>query len=313
MYTRGFQFLLSMVLLTGVRVHAQSDSLVIPLWKNGAPGFENKKNEPEEAKDYWVKNINNPSITVFFPPAGSANGTAVLICPGGGFRLLVFQAEGVDPAKYFNKLGITAIILKYRLPRETNSPYSLDKQPMEDAYRAMRLVRSYAKEWKIDTGRLGMMGFSAGGEVVDAIAFGSGIGNTRAADPVDRLNGRPDFIIQVYPGPLFIPETVPPGAPPAFLVAGNEDVCCSVTVISLLEKYRASKVSVEAHIIARADHAFNMGYRTSLLSVKAWPGLMADWLRDGKWIPSVSGEKNSRKTFSTIISHPGSWVQKLCP
>jgi acetyl esterase/lipase len=293
MYTgyRRFRLLMSILILTGSSLHGQTDSLVIPLWKNGAPGFENKKNEPEEAKDYWVKNINNPSVTVFFPPAGTANGTAVLICPGGGFRLLVFQAEGVDPAKFFNKLGITAIILKYRLPREPNSPYSLDKQPQEDAYRAMRLVRSYAKEWKIDTSKIGMLGFSAGGEVVDAIAFGSGNGNPQAADPIDRLNGRPDFIIQVYPGPLFIPEAVPAGAPPAFLVAGNEDACCSVTVISLLEKYRISKVSVEAHIIARADHAFNMGYRSSLQSVKAWPDLMTDWLRDGKLIPPVSEGK----------------------
>jgi acetyl esterase/lipase len=278
-------------LLAGSSLCAQTDSLVIPLWKNGAPGFENKKNEPEEAKDYWVKNINNPSITVFFPPAGIANGTAVLICPGGGFRLLVFHAEGVDPAKYFNKLGITAIILKYRLPREENSPYSLEKQPREDAYRAMRLVRSFAKDWKIDTGRLGMMGFSAGGEVVDGIAFGPGIGNPKADDPVDRLNGRPNFIIQVYPGPLFIPDSVPPGSPPAFLVAGNEDACCSMTVISLLEKYRTSKVSVEVHIIARADHAFNMGYRSSLQSVKAWPDLLTDWLKDGKLIPPFPEEK----------------------
>jgi acetyl esterase/lipase len=293
MRSRNFRFhtCIFIFLCAGSSLRAQSDSLVIPLWKNGAPGFENKKNEPEEAKDYWVKNINNPTITVFFPPAGTANGTAVLICPGGGFRLLVFHSEGVDPAKYFNKLGITAIVLKYRLPREPNSPYSLDKQPQEDAYRAMRLVRSFAKDWKIDSGRLGMMGFSAGGEVVDAIAFGSGNGNPEAADPVDRLNGRPNFIIQVYPGPLFIPDAVPAGAPPAFLIAGNEDTCCSVTVMSLLEKYRASRVSVEAHIIARADHAFNMGYRSSLQSVKAWPDLMKDWLRDGKLIPTVSAEK----------------------
>ncbi|HEX3079204.1 MAG TPA: alpha/beta hydrolase, partial [Puia sp.] len=211
----------------GMCLFAQSDSLVIPLWKNGAPGFENRKNEPEEAKDYWVKNINNPSLTVFFPPANIANGTAVLICPGGGFRLLVFKAEGIDPAKFLNKLGITAIILKYRLPREPNSPYSLDKQPAEDAYRAMRLIRNMAKEWKIDTARLGMLGFSAGGEVVDAIAFGTGKGNPAASDPIDRLNGRPDFIMQVYPGPLFIPESVPADAPPAFLIVADHDTCCS--------------------------------------------------------------------------------------
>jgi len=270
------------VLCLAVQLHAQSDSLVIPLWKNGAPGFENRQKEPEEAKDYWVKNIHNPSITVFFPPREIASGAAVLICPGGGFRLLVFKSEGIDPAKFLNKLGITAIILKYRLPREPNSPYSLDKQPAEDAYRAMRMVRSHAKEWKIDTNRIGMFGFSAGGEVVDVIAFNSGKGNPAATDPVDRLNGRPDFIIQVYPGPLFIPETVPSTAPPAFLIAGNDDTCCSVTVVRLLEKYRAAKVSVEAHILAGADHAFNMGYRSSLQSVKSWPGLLANWLQDNK-------------------------------
>ena len=273
-------------LLPAVGLRAQGDSLVLPLWTNGAPGFENRKNEPEEAKDYWVKNINNPSITVFFPPAEIANGTAVLICPGGGFRLLVFKSEGIDPAKFLNKLGITAIILKYRLPREPNSPYSLGKQPSEDAYRAIRLVRSHAQEWKIDGSRLGMFGFSAGGEVVDAIAFNTGAGNPQAQDPIDRLNGRPDFIIQVYPGPLFIPDKVPPGAPPAFLIAGNEDSCCSVTAISLLEKYRASKVSVEAHIIAHADHAFNMGYRSSLQSIKTWPLLLTNWLEDNKLISS---------------------------
>jgi hypothetical protein len=95
-----FGILLSLLAINGSGLYAQPDSLVIPLWKTGAPGFENKKNEPEEAKDYWVKNINNPSSTVFFPRANIANGTAVLICPGGGFRLLVFQAEGVDPARF---------------------------------------------------------------------------------------------------------------------------------------------------------------------------------------------------------------------
>jgi acetyl esterase/lipase len=276
--------LLAIIICNGSLAYAQSDSLVLPLWKNGPPGFENRKDEPEEAKDYWIKNINNPSITVFFPAPEIANGTAILICPGGGFRLLVFKAEGIDPAKFLNKLGITAIILKYRLPREPNSPYSLNIQPAEDAYRAMRLVRSHAKEWKIDTDRLGMLGFSAGGEVVDAIAFNAGEGNPQAADPIDRLNGRPDFIIQIYPGPLFIPDQVPHWAPPALLIAGNEDTCCSVSVVSLLEKYRLAKASVEAHIIAHADHGFNMGYRSNLQSIKSWPLLMENWLRDGKLI-----------------------------
>jgi acetyl esterase/lipase len=265
-------------------LYAQTDSLVLPLWKNGAPGFESRKNEPEEAKDYWVKNIHNPGITVFFPPADIANGTAVVICPGGGHRLLVFKSEGIDPAKYLNKLGIVAIILKYRLAREPNSPYSLDKQPREDAYRAMRLVRSHYKEWKIDTNRIGMLGFSAGGEVVDAIAFVPGNGNALASDPIDRLNGKPDFIMQIYPGPLNIPESVPHDAPPAFLLAANDDTCCSVTVVRLLDKYRQAKATVEAHILEHGDHGFNMGYRSNLQSVKTWPMLMTNWLLDNKLI-----------------------------
>jgi acetyl esterase/lipase len=285
MITRKIQLQLFLAICFSFRISnsiAESDSLVIPLWKNGAPGFENRKNEPEEAKDYWIKNIHNPTITVFFPPEGTANGTAVLICPGGGHRLLVITAEGLDPARYLNKLGITAIILKYRLAREPNSPYSLDIQPKQDAYRAMRLIRTHAKEWKIDTSKLGMMGFSAGGEVVDAIAFTSGIGDASAGDPVDQQNGKPDFIIQIYPGPLNIPDTIPHDAPPAFLLAANDDACCSITVVNLLQKYRQSKVSVEAHILAHGDHGFNMGYRSDLQSVKSWPQLMANWLHDNK-------------------------------
>jgi acetyl esterase/lipase len=291
MIKKYFLLLITVLITCSNNLCAQSDSLVIPLWKNGTPGFENKKNEPEEAKDYWVKNINNPSLTVFFPPANIANGTAVLICPGGGFRLLVFKAEGLDPAKFLNKLGITAIILKYRLPREPNSPYSLDKQPAEDAYRAMRLVRSYAKEWKIDTARLGMLGFSAGGEVVDVIAFADGKGNTQAPDPIDRLNGKPDFIMQVYPGPLFVPDHIPHDAPPAFLIVANNDTCCSGSVMRLLEDYRNSKASVEAHIMAHGDHAFNMGYRSTLQSLKTWPQLMVNWLLDSKLINPDPAEK----------------------
>ena len=113
------------VLLTTVwRIGAQEPQ-VIPLWQNGAPGFEDRRNEPEQAKDYWVRNIHNPSITVFPAPKDKANGAAVMIVPGGGHRELVFKAEGVEPAKYLNDLGVTCFVLKHRLPRETNSPYSL--------------------------------------------------------------------------------------------------------------------------------------------------------------------------------------------
>ena len=259
---------------------AQDTALTVHLWENGAPGFEQRKNEPEEAKDWWVKNIHNPSITVFLPKKELANGTAVLICPGGGHRTLVYNAEGKDAALFFNSLGIAAFVLKYRLFREDNSPYNFEKDIKMDAYRAMRLVRSHAKEWGVDTARLGMMGFSAGGEVVSLIAYKQGFGDVAAKDPVDRLNGKPNFQILVYPGPLGIPDTVAADAPPAFLLAANNDDCCSEPIMKLATAYRKAKASVELHLYAVDKHAFNMGYRSPFISIKGWPQRLADWLHD---------------------------------
>lgn len=252
----------------------------IYLWPNGAPGFENRKNEPEEAKDWWVKNIHNPSITAFFPDTTKANGTAVLICPGGGHKALVYNSEGRDAALFLNTLGITAFVLKYRLFREENSPYSLDKDVRLDAYRAMRLIRSNAKQWNIDTAKIGMMGFSAGGEVVSLIAYQQGMGDADAKDAIDQLNGKPNFQILIYPGPLGIPETVPADAPSAFLLAANNDECCSEPVMKLAMAYRKAKASVELHLYSVDKHAFNMGYRSNFESIKGWPQRLADWLHD---------------------------------
>ena len=269
---------------------AQDTARQIFLWPNGAPGYESRRNIPEQAKDYWVKNIHNPSITAYLPPKDRATGAAVIICPGGGHRLLVYDAEGRDAARFFNKLGVAAFILKYRLFRE-DSTYSLEKEVRQDALRAMRLVRSKAAEWQLDTARVGIMGFSAGGEVVAMVAYSSGKGDAAAPDPVDRLNGRPDFQILVYPGPLGIPDLVPKDAPPAFLIAANDDECCSVPVVKLLEKYREAKVPVEAHILAQGNHGFNMGYRSNLQSVKSWPQRLADWLADTKILAPLTKSK----------------------
>ncbi|HZE84530.1 MAG TPA: alpha/beta hydrolase fold domain-containing protein, partial [Puia sp.] len=147
-------------------------------------------------------------------------------------------------------------------------------------YRAMRLVRSRAMEWKVDTGRVGILGFSAGGEVVALVAYANGKGNAKAPDPIDRLDGKPNFQMLVYPGPLGVPDVVPPDAPPTFLIAANDDPCCAVPVVQLLEKYRAANVQVEAHILAQGNHGFNMGMRSDLQSVRTWPQRMADWLSD---------------------------------
>ena len=273
-----------MAALLLLRVCAANAQTVIPLWPKGAPGFENRRDEPEQAKDYWVKNIHNPTLTVYAPPAGTANGAAVVICPGGGHRLLVYNSEGVAPAKFYNSLGITVFILKYRLGRDTLSPYKIDVHAKQDGYRAMRLVRSRAAEWGVDPNRIGLMGFSAGGEVVDMIAFKSTGGDPKAADPIDRASAKPNFIVQVYPGPGYVPDVIPADAAPIFLVAANDDACCSLPLIQLLQKYREAKVPVEMHLYAKGDHAFNMGTNRKLKSINNWPQRLADWLEDSNFL-----------------------------
>jgi acetyl esterase/lipase len=252
----------------------------ISLWTGGAPGFESRRKEPALAKDYWVRNIHNPSITAFLPAKDKATGAAVVICPGGGHRLLVYNSEGVDPARYLNSIGVAAFVLKYRLGREQGTPYSIEKHAREDGQRAMRLVRSRATEWNIDPSRIGIMGFSAGGEVVSMVAYSAGRGDSSAADPIDHLSSRPDFQIMIYPGPLGIPDVIPADAPPAFLLVANDDRGAAATIARLFQKFRDAKVPVEAHVYARGGHAFNMGYRTPLESLKKWPQRLTDWLTD---------------------------------
>lgn len=276
----GIRILLVALISHGIAFGAPQ---VIHLWPNGAPGFENRKNEPEQAKDWWVRNVHNPSITVFKPSKNKANGCAVVVAPGGGFRELVFNAEGKQAAEFLNTLGVTAFALKYRLPKEEHSPYTLD-DVRRDAYRAMRLVRSRAGEFGIDPNRIGMLGFSAGGEVVMMVALDKGDGDPSAADPVDRVNGRPNFEMLVYPGGK-PPANIPPDAPPAFMICANDDEYgCDAVTLELLQKFREAKVPVEAHFLARGKHAFNMGDRSSFLAVRHWPDRMADWLSDSGFL-----------------------------
>lgn len=258
---------------------AQTAPQVLHLWPNGAPGFESRKDIPEQAQDYWVRNVNNPSITAYLPPKEKANGAAVVIAPGGGFRELVFDAEGRQAAEFLNSIGVAAFALKYRLPGEPNSPYTKENV-RQDAYRAMRLVRSRAAEWNIDPHRVGMLGFSAGGEVVSLVAYTSGDGDPSAPDPIDRLNGRPDFQMLVYPGGG-VPNEVPKGSPQAFLIVANDDDWgCDKVTLQFYEKLRTANVPVEAIFLAQGRHAFNMGSRSNLITVKTWPQRMADWMGD---------------------------------
>jgi len=258
----------------------QADSpTVIPLWAHGAPGFEVRRTEPEQHKDWWYKNIHNPSLTVFLPPLGKANGTAVIVAAGGGHRELVFDPEGVEPARYLASLGITAFALKYRLFREPGSKYTLENTA-EDIRRAMRTVRARATEWNVDPNRIGVMGFSAGGEGAALVAYPPGEGDPNAIDPVERTRARPDFQILIYPGPLGIPARIPDDAPPLFLLGAADDENVANVLFDLTRKYHEAGASLETHIYAQGKHAFNMGQRSQYVSVRHWPERLAEWLQD---------------------------------
>jgi acetyl esterase/lipase len=252
---------------------------VIPLWTDGAPGSEARRNEPEQHKDWWYKNIHDPSLTVFLPPAGKANGTAVVVAAGGGHRELVFNPEGVEPAQHLASLGITAFALKYRLFREPGSSYTI-KDTAADIQRAMRTVRARAAEWQIDPHRIGVMGWSAGGEVAALVAYPPVGGDSKSSDPIERVSARPDFQILIYPGPLGIPEKVPADAPPLFLLGAADDEYVADVMFDLTRKYHAAGAQIETHIYAQGKHGFNMGQRSQYVSIRHWPQRLSEWLED---------------------------------
>ncbi|MDW3192570.1 MAG: alpha/beta hydrolase [Cytophagales bacterium] len=269
-----FLFLCSYNFLSVSNSQAQT---VYPLWNNGAPGFEHRKDEPEHAKDWWVKNIHHPSITLYEPD--QPNGAAILIIPGGGHRELVYNSEGERAARYLTNLGFKAFVLKYRLVREEGSEYTFE-HVRQDGIRAMKRIRGLSEELGFDPNRVGILAFSAGGEVAAMLAFEEN-DDREGSDEIDQFSFRPDFLVQVYPGPLFIPSiSVPEDAPPAFLVASNNDVCCSETIVQLLRVYRAAGKSVEMHLYAKGDHAFNMGTRSDLKTISGWPERMKEWFED---------------------------------
>jgi acetyl esterase/lipase len=264
------------LLALGAAAHAQT---VIPLWEKGAPGFEARRDQPEQHKDWWYKNIHNPSLTVFLPAAGKANGTAVIVLAGGGHRELVFDPEGVEPAQYLAKLGITAFALKYRLAYEPGSSYTLENTA-QDIRRAMRTVRARAAEWRVDPDRIGVMGWSAGGEVAALVVYPPGAGDPKSADAIERVSARPDFQILIYPGPGGIPDQIPADAPPLFLLGAADDEYVADVLFDLTRKYHAAHASIETHIYTQGKHAFNMGQRSGYVSIRNWPQRLAEWLDD---------------------------------
>lgn len=282
-------FLLSLTLVLSLHGALRAEEpQVIHLWEKGAPGFEKLKDEPEVMKGSSVTHVNNPSITVFPAPKDKANGAAILIVPGGGHRQLGFGGEGVEPAKLLNELGVTCFVLKHRLPREEGSPYNLDIHPRQDGQRAMRVIRTRAAEWNLDTKRIGILGFSAGGEVVAMVVYGPTAGDAGAADVIDRASCRADFQISIYPGPLGVPAgPIPADAPPAFFLVANDDTSHVKPILDQLAQYEAAKLPVEVHLYARGAHGFGMGTRSKFASIKTWTQRMSDWLADSGFLAAA--------------------------
>lgn len=285
---KRFAFLLPFAFIASL--HAE-DPLVIHLWDKGAPGFESLRDEPEVIKGTSVTHVNNPSITVFPAPKDKANGAAVLIVPGGGHRQLGFGGEGAEPAKLLNDLGVTCFVLKHRLPREEGSPYSLDIHPREDGQRAMRVIRTRAAEWNLDPKRIGILGFSAGGEVVAMVVYSPTEGDAKAADPIDRASCRADFQVSIYPGPLGVPAgPIPADSPPAFFLVANDDTSHVKPVMDQVAKYQEAKLPVELHLYARGAHGFGMGGRSKFASIKTWTLRLTEWLGDSGFLTNAEGK-----------------------
>ena len=251
----------------------------LPLWAGGAPGSENRAGEAEKVEGSNVSNVHNPSLTPFLPPQGSGTGVAVLIAPGGGHSKLCLGHEGYALAQWFQERGIAAFILKYRLAREKESPYTIQDHAMADTRRALRLVRSRSAGWGINPARIGIIGFSAGGELAAFAAMQSDAGNADAADLVERAGCRPDFQALIYPGTsdLF---TVEKGMPPLFIACGYGDrKDISEGMASLYLKYKQAGVKAELHVYSNAGHGF--GFRPGTASGAGdWPFRFEEWLAD---------------------------------
>ena len=256
-----------------------AENLVLPLWENGAPGFESRRNEAEVVTKGSVTNVHNPSLTVFLPEKEKANGVGIVIAPGGGLRKLGMRGGGEEPAQFLAEHGFTSFVLKYRLSRQPGQPYKFEEHVLADGQRAIRMVRHRAQEFHLDPKKIGMLGFSAGGEVVSITCYKPGEGNPDAADPIDREFAKPNFQMLVYPGPVGIPSKLPNDTPPAFMVIAADDAHTSV-LLNLMHHFRELDVDYEAHIFTRGGHGFGMGKRSQRQSIQHWPDRMLDWLHD---------------------------------
>ncbi len=276
------------VVLLASTLHAADKPKVELLWPEGAPGAVGS-----EQRD-------KPSLTIYLPSADKANGTAVVVCPGGGYGALATGHEGEEPARWLNKQGIAAFVLRYRLGPRYRHPV-----PMQDAQRAVRMVRSRAKEWNLSPERIGIWGFSAGGHLASTVATHFDDGKPDSSDPIERVSCRPDFAILCYPVITMRPPVTHGGSrrnllgdnpdeklvenlcnekqvtsktPPTFLFHTSEDTAVlpenSILFYQALVK---AKVPAELHIYEKGPHG--IGLAAGRGAVSAWPDQLTGWLK----------------------------------
>lgn len=284
---------------------AAAQNKVIELWSNGIP---NSKYNPSyksaiDSNQYWTweKNISNPVIDFYPAPAEKSNGTAVIICPGGGYSVLAIVHEGSKVAEWLNSLGITAFVLKYRLP-DTAIMINETIGPLQDAQRAMRIVRHRAKLWNINPNRIGIMGFSAGGHLASTLATHY---NQRVYNSTDTTSARPDFSILIYPvismdssithmgsrinllGKQPDPKLIKlysnelqvnKSTSPAFIIQSIDDnvvsVQNSIDYALALKKYG---IPCELHLYEKGGHGYGLGRNNDTESY--WPKACTRWLK----------------------------------
>jgi len=282
-------------------VVGEGNPLVVDLWPGGVPqenrdiGAERSLMSPKLDRKQvevteptrMITDVAKPTLTIYRPAKDQDTGTTVLICPGGGYWNLYWQLEGEEVAVWLNKLGVTGILLKYRVPRHPDEPKGEPaRRPLQDAQRAVSLVRSKAREWGINPQRIGMVGFSAGGHLAIATATSFEKRTYEPIDEVDKISCRPDFAILAYPGYLKAKDKdelapglrIPTDTPPIFLAHGGDDLISPPqhSVLMYLALKQAG-VPAELHVYATAAHDF--GVRASDHPCSTWTDACANWLR----------------------------------
>ncbi len=284
---------MTLLVITAISLLAQDRGVTLPLWPNGAPGSESLATKPEiitppatPGASLHVSSIHNPSLLVYLPPKDKATGAAMIVAPGGGHRFLSIDTEGTNVAEFLNSIGVAAFVLKYRLARDEGSPYKIEEHPYADAQRAIRLVRSKSAEWKLNPAKLGIMGFSAGGEVAILASTRYDAGNSTASDPIDRQSSRPDYQILIYPGIKAETYNITMDTPPTFMLCADNDKGPATAISTLYPMLKKAGVKTELHIYNSGGHGF--GYRPGAMPVikSSWVLRLQDWMNDIGMSPS---------------------------